>query len=540
MNELLAPERRSLIWAAGAILLTSALNLGAPAVMAHAIDGPLTQGDYEGVLRHGWLLLAMYLIALGSQYYQTLMMGTIGQRVLYRLRGQVFEKLSQLPVAFFDRHQTGDLISRINNDTDKVNQFFSQSLMQFVGSFATMLGAGFFLLGLNPTLGVATLIPAAVMLILTRLLNSWIKGRNAASLKSTGDLSSEVNESLANFKVVVAFERRDYFRESFSRVNATNTELAMKAGVANGVLAPLFTFCSQIGQLVVLGLGLSLVSRGQFSLGLLIGYFVYVNRFYDPMRQLAALWASFQAAGAAYERISEVLEDPSSLPVLPVGTEGQERSEARLEFRAVDFGYRSGQSVLREVSFALEPGKTYAFVGPTGGGKTTTASLMARLYDPVEGTVMLDGRDLRTYTGQERSEKIGFILQEPFLFGTTVGDNVDSLMELERLFPDGLATPIDGLSLGQRQVVAFLRAVSRRPELLILDEATANIDTVTEGVLSELLLRLPAETTRVVIAHRLNTIENADAIYFVNSGRVQLAGSMEQAVCLLRHESRAS
>lgn len=540
MNELLAPERRTLIWAGSAILLTSALNLGAPAVIAHAIDGPLAGGDYRGVLEHGALLLSMYLVALVTQNFQTLRMGSVGQRVLFRLRGQVFEKLSQLPVAFFDRHQTGDLISRINNDTDKVNQFFSQSLMQFVGSFASMLGAAVFLLGLNPKLGMATLAPAVVMLILTRALSPWIKRRNAVSLKTTGELSSEVNESLANFKVIVAFERRDFFRQSFSEINASNTEQAMKAGVANGILAPIYTFCSQLGQLVVLGWGLAMVSRGEFSLGLLIGYFVYVNRFYDPMRQLAALWASFQAAGAAYERIAEVLEDSSSLPVLARDRVTDEVPKGRLEFRDVGFGYRPGQNVLSDVDFCLEVGKTYAFVGPTGGGKTTTASLMARLYDPVSGSIFLDGRDLRSYSGQERSEKIGFILQEPYLFGETVGDNVGTLMELEGLFPEGLATPIEGLSLGQRQVVAFLRAVSRRPDLLILDEATANIDTVTERILSEILDRLPSTTTRVVIAHRLNTIENADAIFFVNAGRVQLAGSMEQAVCLLRHESRES
>ena len=482
----------------------------------------------------------MYFLALASQYFQTLKMGAVGQRVLYRLRGQVFDKLSTLPVAFFDRHQTGDLISRINNDTDKVNQFFSQSLMQFVGTFATMLGAAVFLLGLNFQLGLATLAPAAAMLILTQAVSPWIKRRNGASLKSSGELSSHVNESLANFKVLVAFERRDFFRQSFAETNEANMRQALKAGVANGVLSPVFTFCSQLGQLVVLGLGLSMVIEGQFSLGLLIGYFVYVNRFYDPMRQLATLWASFQAAGAAYERIAEVLADSSSLPVLDLVTAAPEEQKARLEFRQVDFGYRPGQEVLSRVSFCLEAGKTYAFVGPTGGGKTTTASLMARLYDPVAGTVMLDGRDLRTYRGEERARKIGFILQEPYLFGETVGDNVDSLLELESLFPEGLATPIEGLSLGQRQVVAFLRAVSRAPELLILDEATANIDTVTERVLSEILARLPKTTTLVVIAHRLNTIENADAIFFVNAGRVQLAGSMEQAVCLLRHESRSS
>jgi ATP-binding cassette subfamily B protein len=540
MNRLLAPERRPLLLAAGAILATSALNLSAPSVMAHAIDGPLSDGDYAGVLRHVGLLFAMYLLSLFTQHRQTLLMGSVGQRVLFGLRGEVFEKLQQLSVAFFDRHRTGDLISRINNDTDKVHQFYSQSLMQFVGSFVTMVGSGFFLVGLNPRLGLAALVPAVAMFGLTRLLNPWIRRRNASNQKSTGQVSAEIAESLSHFKVMVAFDRRDYFRQNFDQVNRQNYGYALKAGLANGVLAPLFGLCSQLGQLIVLTVGLAMVARGEFSLGLLISYFVYVNRFYDPMRQLAALWASFQAASAAYERISEVLADQSTMKVVPRDDSAPKGHSGRMEFRGVTFGYRPDQEVLRAIDFQLDPGKTYAFVGPTGGGKTTTASLMARLYDPLAGTVLLDGYDLRTYSDQERSQKIGFILQDPYLFGSTVGDNISSLEGLERLFPEGLDTPVEGLSLGQRQVVAFLRAVLRQPDLLILDEATANIDTVTETILAGLLGRLPAHTTRVVIAHRLSTIESADTIFFVNAGRIQMAGSMEQAVALLRDEARQS
>jgi ATP-binding cassette subfamily B protein len=378
-----------------------------------------------------------------------------------------------------------------------------------------------------------------VMLVLTRLLNPWIKRRNASNLKSTGEVSAEIAESLSHFKVMVAFDRRDYFRQHFQQVNERNYSHALRAGRANGVLAPLYAFCAQLGQLIVLSYGLSMVARGELTLGLLISYFIYVLRFYDPMRQLAALWANFQAATAAYDRVTEVLSEGSSLEVLPPPSTVDPNC-GRMEFRGVTFGYQSDQEVLRAVDFHLEVGKTYAFVGPTGGGKTTTASLMARLYDPRQGVVLLDGRDLRTYSSHDRSQKIGFILQEPFLFGEKVGDSIDSLEGLERLFPAGLDTPVEGLSLGQRQVVAFLRAVLRKPDLLILDEATANIDTVTEGILSGLMERLPAHTTRVVIAHRLSTIASADTIFFVNAGRVQLAGSMEQAVALLREEARQS
>ncbi len=539
MNELFASEKANLIRASGAILITSLLNLGAPAVLAYAIDHSLAADDFDGVLRFGGVLLAMFCVAFVTQYYQSLWMGSVGQRVVYRLREQVFHKLQELPVAYFQKHQTGDLISRINHDTSKLNEFFSQSLMRFVGSLVTMVGSALFLLAFNFRLGAAALAPAVVMGLITSLLTPWIKARNATSLKSAGDVSAEISESLENFKVVVAFDRRDYFRQHFDEVNRKNYSESLSAGIANGVLTPIFGLCAQVAQLIVLVYGLTLIGRGDFTLGFLIGYFVYVQRLYDPMRQLAALWATYQAARAGYDRISEVLHETNDLVVLPGSAEAV-ADAPRLEFRDVAFGYTRESLVLRDVGFRLEAGKTYAFVGPTGGGKTTTASLMARLFDPNEGTVLLDGRDIRTYPAAERSQKVGFILQDPFLFSGTLRDNIESLEGLDGMFERGLDTPVEGLSLGQRQVVAFLRAILRRPDLLILDEATANIDTVTEKTLDHLLLRLPQSTTRVVIAHRFGTIENADEIFFVNAGRVELAGSMQQAVTMLQSEQRHS
>lgn len=538
MRKLLVGEKRALGLAVLMVFVTSALNLSAPVVMAQAIDGPLAAGDFKGILSYGGVLFALYLAALFTQYRQTLWMGSVGVRILYLLRSQVFNKLQQLPLEFFARRKAGDLISRINNDTDKVHVFFSQSLMQFVGGFVVMAGSVFFLLGLNWRLGLMALVPALIMLAITSIVNKAIKELNAKSLNRMGELSADVSESLSNFHVMVAFDRQDYFCSHFNEVNKENYRWALRAGWSNGALAPVYAFCAQAGQLIVLLYGVSLVVQGRLTIGFLISYFVYLNRFYDPMRQLAALWANFQGANAAYDRISEILAEPCRLALLP---ETQvEPGASRLEFRGLSFGYSEDKTVLNEVSFRLEEGKRYAFVGPTGGGKSTTASLMARLYDPLAGTVLLDGKDLRSYSGEERGQKIGFILQEPFLFGGTVGDNLSSLEGLEAIFSQGLDTPVESLSLGQRQVVAFLRAVLRAPQLLILDEATANIDTVTEALLGKLLDRLPATTTLVIIAHRLNTIENADQIFFVNSGSVQLAGSMQQAVALLRKETRVS
>jgi len=265
---------------------------------------------------------------------------------------------------------------------------------------------------------------------------------------------------------------------------------------------------------------------------------------------------------ASLDRISEVLALEPSVPQM--AAEGA-RPGAVLAFDHVQFSYVAGQPVLRDATFSLGPGKTYALVGPTGGGKTTTASLMARLYDPTGGRVLLDGRDIRSYAPEDRAKRVGFILQEPFLFTGTVRDNVvygnDALQRLpddqiaSRLaakgldgllarFEQGLATKVtaggDGVSLGQKQLVAFMRAVLREPEILVLDEATANIDTVTEQLLEQILRQLPSSTTKVVIAHRLNTIENADEIFFINAGDITPAGSMHDALELLLHGKRES
>lgn len=559
---LIAHERGNLALAIGAITLNTAVNLLGPYLIGYAIDRYVVPKQFHGLLVFGGILLAMYLLGLVTAYHQTKLMGGVGQRLLFTLRNAIFSKLQELPVAFFNQNKAGDLISRVNNDTDKLNQFFSQSLMQFVSGIFTMVGAGIFLLVINPKLGAAALAPGVVILIITLVLSPWVKAVNARNLESTGALSAEIQESLNNFKVVIAFNRRDYFRQRFGLANLDNYRTSVRAGLANNIFLPTYSLFSNIAQLVVLVYGIHLISIGEFSIGLLVSYLAYAVNFYNPLRQLAALWTSFQVAMAGWDRVSEILALETDLTTLPASSQAQEG--ALLEFKNVRFGYDS-REILHDVSFKLERGKTYALIGPTGGGKTTTASLIARLYDPREGTVLLEGRDIRTYAPGERTQKIGFILQEPFLFSGTIRDNIlygntrlqdDGNVRLEEvirgaglgeilaLFEDGLDTRVsatgDSTSLGQKQLIAFMRAVLRSPDLLILDEATANIDTVTEKLLGEILKQLPASTTQVIIAHRLNTIENADEIFFVNSGAVNRAGSLEDAMAMLLTDSRSS
>lgn len=558
LKPLLVSEKKNIIIALFAILFSSLSTLLAPLIISHTLDTYIAKHDYNGILLFSGILLLIFIVGMYSAYLQTKRMGGVGRRVLFQLRNTIFNKLQELPVAFFNQNKAGDLISRINNDTDKLNQFFSQALMQFIGSFFIILGAGIFLVALNIRLGLAALVPAFIVIIISRAMGGWVKRKNASSLATIGGMSSEIQESLNNFRVIVAFNRKDYFQEKFNIANQHNFKASIGAGMANNIFVPLYGLSANIAQLTVVAYGMYLIATGNLTLGLLIGFLLYVNSFYAPMRQLATVWSSFQLALAAFDRVSEVLSLQSDM--LLVEAKNEKESEVVLAFKDVAFHYPNGTPVLHDVNFELYPGKTYALVGPTGGGKTTTASLMARLYDPSKGTVYLHGHDIRSYDPTVRAKKIGFILQEPFLFTGTVRDNIlygnevyleysnEQLIQkieeanLERLlsrFSQGLDTPVatsgNSISLGQKQLIAFMRAVLRKPELLILDEATANIDTVTEQLLEEILEKLPATTTRVIIAHRLNTIRNADQIFFINAGEITPAGSMEHALEMLLH-----
>jgi ATP-binding cassette, subfamily B, bacterial len=559
---LIRPERGHIAIALAAMLVSSCATLVGPIIIGRAVDTYVRLKDAHGLLLASSLLLGVYLMGIIASYTQILTMGGVGRRVLFSVRNELFRKLQDLPLAFFTENKTGDLISRVNNDTDKLNQFVAQALMQFLSSLFLMTGVAVFVLSLNFRLGIAALLPAIGVFAVTKATGAWVKRKNMRSMQTLGGLSAEVQESLHNFKVIVAFNRLDYFQRKFKTANDINYNASVGAGFANNIFMPMYGFAHNLAMLMVVAYGIILIGAGQTTAGLLIGFLLYVNNFYGPMRQLATVWSSYQLALAALDRISEVLALESDMPVLPAGTPG---SSSVLEFRQVHFQYPGGKEVLHDITLELEKGSVYALVGPTGGGKTTTASLMARLYDPTAGSIFLDGRDIRSLPPAERARKIGVIPQEPFLFTGTVRDNIvygnedyancsteqlaavlvsSNLSSLLSRFPEGLETKVassgNSISLGQKQLIAFMRATLRSPELLILDEATANIDTVTEQLLEEILARLPAQTTKVIIAHRLNTIDKVDQIFFVNSGAIALAGSMEHALDMLLHEKRAS
>lgn len=558
----LTGEKPRLIAAIISIIFNSAANIATPLILGYTIDNYISQKNLAGITQYSMYLIGLYLVIFVTGFLQTRAMGTVGQNVLYRLRNSIFTKIQSLPLEFFNQNKLGDLISRINNDTDKLNQFFSQSLVQFIGNIFSILGIGIFIFFINFQLALIAISSAVFLLIITYLISPWIKNKNRLSLEALGNLSAEIQESINNFKVIVSFDRQDYFRNNFNKSNNENYSASVRSGIANNITAPIYDLSGNLAAILVLGFGLNMVLRGHLTIGILVAFLSYTDRFYSPLRQMAAIWSNAQSSLAGWSRILEILNLKSNLTLLPATKVIPTKHV--LQFDNVSFGY-SKKKILHHVSFTFDVGKTYAIVGPTGGGKSTIASLMTRLYDPQIGKILFEGQDIRSIEPQILSQKIGFIMQEQYLFSGTVGKNIAygldryqeysknkleeelnnlGLSALVHKFEAGLDTPItpstELISLGQKQIISFLRAIIRKPDLLIMDEATANIDTITEELLQTIIDKLPSSTTKVIIAHRFNTIKKADEIYFVNNGQVISAESYEKSLQLIQDSKRNS
>ena len=542
------------------IIITVLINIGTsvltPYMITLAIDGPIAQKNISLLSQISLGLIGVFLISALAAYGQARIMGYLSQRVLFRLRQQVFQTLQSLPIEFFHQNKAGDLISRINNDTDKINQFLSEGVLRFISLFFSVIGIAIMMIVLNWYMAILVLGLTAMLLIITRIITPFIEKVNARGLSDQGNLASEVQEGLMNFKVLVAFQIQEYFMTHFQIISDAVYKSKSKTNILNEGISPIYTLFANISQIIILLIGIRLIISGQITVGLLIGFIAYAQKFFEPLRILGTIIGNLQGALAAWNRVQDILILENNLLILPSSDILDPNTQEIIQFKEVSFGYAQNM-IIHNMSMTLEKGKTYALVGPTGGGKSTTAALMARLYDPQEGVIEFKNQDIRQLTDEERTNKIGFILQEPFLFSGTLADNIRygnnkllesseeeilltlqkyELMELLYSFEQGLGTLIqtNSISLGQKQLISFIRVLLRNPELLILDEASANIDTVTEQKLQYILSQLPSTTTKVIIAHRLNTIQKADQIFFISGGVLTPAENFEAALNLIQ------
>jgi ATP-binding cassette subfamily B multidrug efflux pump len=542
----LRPYNRSLVLALVLVTLSALSQAGGPWLIGHAIDKDILGRDPTGLFRTMLLLLGVYLVGTFAQRGQIRQVGSIGQSILASMRERIFERLLRLPLRYFDRRPVGDLMSRVTNDVDTLNQLLSQGFTQLLGSFFSLIGivAAMLVLDWRLALVCFTIIP--VML----LTNVFFARRARTAFRTTretvGDVTAGLQEEIVGVREAQAFNRTEANIERFRERNAANRAANVQAVAITSAFAPAIDVLSTFATAIVIGYGGYLVVTGTLTVGLLTALLIYVQQFFRPIQLASQVYTQAQAALAGAERIYNIFDEEPEPPD-PPGKEKLGDVEGRIEFKNVTFAYEPGRPVLHDVSFEVEPGQTVALIGPTGAGKTTIANLIARFYDVSAGSVRVDGRDVREVERRSLRTRIATVLQEPFLFSGTVAENIGygrsgaSREEIEvaahvvsahnfiAALPDGYDTTLGTgggtLSQGQRQLVSFARAVLADPRILILDEATSNVDTRTEALIQEALRTLLKGRTSVVIAHRLSTIRNADLILVVESGRIAERGT---------------
>ena len=542
----LRPYRGSLALALVLVVIGALSQAGGPWLIGRAIDRNILGDDPGGLYGTMALLFGVYVAGTLATRGQIRQVGTVGQSVLASLRRRIFERLQSLPLRYFDRHPVGDLMSRVTNDVDTLNQLLSQGITQILGSLFSLVGIVVAMLVLDWRLAVVCFAIIPVMLLTNVFFARRARRAFRTTRQTVSDVTAGLQEEIIGVREAQAFNRTEANIERFRERNAANRAANIQAVAITSAFAPAIDVLSTLATAIVIGYGGYLVVTGTLTVGLLTAFLIYVQQFFRPIQLASQVYTQAQAALAGAERIYEILDEEPEPPD-PPDAERLEEVEGRIEFESVTFAYEPGRPVLRDVSFEVEPGQTVALVGPTGAGKTTIANLIPRFYDATEGSVRVDDRDVREVERRSLRRHIATVLQEPFLFSGTVAENIGygrldatreeieaaaravSAHDFIMALPEGYDTPLGTgggtLSGGQRQIISFARAVLADPRILILDEATSNIDTRTEVLIQEALRTLLGGRTSVVIAHRLSTIRNADVILVMASGRVAERGT---------------
>jgi ATP-binding cassette subfamily B multidrug efflux pump len=535
------------------VLLNAASFAVSPYLIGRAIDEFIAAGDRTGLVGIVVLLVAAYAVGMVSMSGQIYLMGWVGQHVLAHMRQQIFEKVQTLGLRYFDQHDAGDLMSRLTNDVDVLNQLLTNGLAQMVGGIFQMAGIVVAMLALNWRMALAsfTVIPAMLVVI------NWLARRARTAFRKTrttiGDVSAELEENISGVRVAQAYNREEINRQRFAEINAANRDANVSAVGITSAFAPAMDVLSTVATAIVTGLGGAMALSGMVTVGIVVSFLRYVQIFFFPVQQISTVYALLQSALAASERIFDLLDEQPDLVDAPDAEEmAPIRGQVTLDH--VDFSYdgapKNGQprkQVLSDVSLVAQPGQTVAIVGVTGAGKTTLVNLVGRFYDVTSGSVKIDGVDVRAVKVASLRRQLGVVPQDSFLFAGSVADNIrygrldagdDQVMEAARVvgahdfvmrLADGYKTELGErggtLSQGQRQLIALARAVLADPRILILDEATANIDTRTERTIQQALEKLLKGRTSFVVAHRLSTVRNADRVYVLDDGRLVEEGT---------------
>jgi ATP-binding cassette, subfamily B, multidrug efflux pump len=535
------------------VLLYSLLGLGGPYLMGLAIDKFIGGKDLAGLLRTALLMLAVYVSSNLFQVAANWIMARVSQLALKSLRADLFAHLQTLSMSFFDGHAAGGLMSRLTNDVDAINQAVSQNVTALLASALTMLGILVAMFALNHWLALASLVVVPLMLWFTRFVAKYTRSGFRELQKNLGELNGIAEEAISGQKVIKAFRRDSSVLEAFRERNQAVFESGVRANSYALLLMPLTAVLGNFFVIVVASLGGWFALRGLVSVGMIATFINYGQNFTSPLRQLANLYNSVQAALAGAERVFEIIDTPSEI---------SDRADAQplaamrgdVSLRDLRFSYVEGSPVIKNFSLEVSAGQTIALVGPTGAGKTTIINLLTRFYELDGGTIAIDGVDVRDMRKADLRRSLGLVLQDTFLFADTVMENIrygrldagdEDCIEAARMaeadhfirqLPLGYDTSLSeragNLSQGQRQLLSIARAILADPAILILDEATSSVDTRTEARIQAALLRLMKGRTSFVIAHRLSTIRDADKVVVIDGGEIVEQGSHRELLDL--------
>ena len=549
LASLTKPYRLRTTLAIVSLLAATATALLPPLLAKYAVDDGIFKQDLHALT---WIVIAFIAAGVANlltSAAQTYFTGWTGERILADLRNKLFRHLQRLSLGYYERNRAGVIISRLTNDVDALDQLVTDGVTTLVQSTLTLIGTAIILFFLDWRLALATLLVMPLMAIATAIFRIRSSRAYRAVRERLGMVTATLAEDIGGIRVVQAFRREPRNQQHFEEVNAHYREANQQTVVLNGLYFPFVDFLAALATAIVVGYGGWLASHDQISAGTLFAFVLYLSNFFDPVQQLSQLYNTFLAAVAALDKIMEVIDEEPEVLDQP-GALDLERIHGDVRFDDVRFGYGNLPEVLHGIDLDVPAGTTVALVGHTGAGKSTIAKLLARFYDPREGRITIDDTDLRDVTQDSLRRQLGVVPQEGFLFAGTVRDNIafgrpdaspeevasaaravgahEFIMGLEGGYETNLQERGTRLSLGQRQLVAFARALLADPRVLILDEATSSVDIGTEKKIEDALGKLLSDRTAFVIAHRLSTIRNADLIVVLEHGRVVEQGTHDE------------
>ena len=519
----------------------------APAFQSSAID-LIVDGSYSGLPRMLFLMMVVYLISGAATLASGWISAALSQRIVRRLRSDLFERIIYLPLRYIDNHSHGDLISRMTNDADNISNIVSQSLSSLLSGILTLIGTIVMMLWYSVPLTLISCSTVVLSVIATAFLTKYMSRYFLRRQELLGDLNGTVEEYVTNCHTVTAYNRQEPTIRAFSDTADRLTHVGIIAEIIGGSMGPVMNMLSNVAFVVVAVFGAYFALKGWITIGVISAFIIYSKQFSRPINQIAQLYGQIETAIAGAERIFAILDENEEQAV--VGTDSADRTQSldgRIEFRHVNFSYVPEKRVINDFSLTIEPGRKIALVGSTGSGKTTIINLLMRFYDIDSGEILLDGRDIRSIPLPELRGRIGIVLQDTVLFTDTVRNNLtyadpsipdeevreaahlsnaDKVISHLKNGYDTVLTESGGsLSQGQRQLIAIGRVFASKPDILILDEATSSVDTRTEQNIQDAMANLMRDRTSLIIAHRLSTIQDVDEIIVMDQGRIVETGN---------------